>query len=186
VSENPRVQADGRIGRLALWRRPLWLAFVLGCLVSASSTGRFGIRSIVDGAASFAFVPAFQAGALFIVCRFGARARMPFGDTVDRFFAGNAPWIVWLTLVSAAYAVVPPRGASMLLRPALIGAVVPAVWSGYADFRFFLDVMKRDGSGARRDVALQRLLSWSAGFAYFFGIAVWHEYVRALAGSSRL
>ena len=186
LSDNPRVRADGRIGRLALWRRPLWLAFVLGCLVSATTTGRFGIRSIVDGAVSFAFVPAFQVGALFIVCRFGARARMPFGETVDRFFAGNTPWILWLTLVAAAYAVVPPRSSSTLFRPALLGAIVPAVWSGYSDFLFFRRVMERAPAGAGRDLALQRLLGWSAGFAYFFGIAVWHEYVRPLAESGSL
>ena len=168
---------DVHTRKYPLWRRPLWLAFVFGCLVSATASGRFSARLIVDGALSFAFVPAFEVAALSIVCRTGVRAKVPFAHAVDRFFAGNTPWLVWMTIVAAAFAVVPPRNSGPLLKGAFFGSVGPLVWSGYADFLFFREVMQRDGAGAWRDVGLQRLVGWSAILTYFFGIAVWHEYV---------
>jgi hypothetical protein len=171
------VAPHARTRNRSPWRRPLWLAFVFGCLVSATASGRFSVRLIADGALSFAFVPAFEVAALAIVCRTGVRARLPFAETVDRFFAGNSPWLVWMTIVAAVFAVVPPRSVGSLVKPALFLSLVPLVWSGYLDFRFFRNVMQRDGVGARRDLVLHRLIGWSATLTYFFGIAIWHEYV---------
>jgi hypothetical protein len=166
----------------SLWRGPLWLAFVIGCVVSAGASGGFRVRLIADGAVSFAFVPAFEVAALAIVCRTETRARVPFPEAVGRFFAGNTPWLAWMTIVAAAFAVTPPRSIGPLVKPALFGSLVPLVWSAYADFRFFRDVMQRDGAGARRDLALHRLISWSAILIYFFGIAIWHEYALKIPG----
>jgi hypothetical protein len=42
---------------IILGRRPLLLAFLLGCSVSMLASGRFTLRLIVDGTLSFAFVP---------------------------------------------------------------------------------------------------------------------------------
>jgi len=42
--------------------------------------------------------------------------------------------------------------------------------------------MQRGGVGARRDLVLHRLIAWSATLTYFFGIAVWHEYVLRIPG----
>ena len=164
--------------RHSVWRRPLWMAFVFGCMVSALASGRFSVRLIADGSVSFAFVPVFEVAALAIVSRGGVRVRLPFAEAVERFFAGNTPWLVWMTIVAAAFAVVPPRDIGPLVRPALFGSVVPLVWSGCADFRFFRDVMQRGVAGARRDVVLYRLIAWTSILTYFFGIAAWHEYVR--------
>lgn len=166
----------------SLWRRPLWLAFVFGCLVSATASGRFSVRLIVDGAVSFAFVPVFEVVALAIVCRANVRARLPFGQTVDLFFDGNTPWLVWMTVTAAAFAVVPPRNSGLVLKAAMFGSVLPLVWSGVADYSFFRKVMQRDPAGARRDVALHRLIGWSAILTYFFGIAVWYEYLLRVPG----
>jgi hypothetical protein len=124
------VAADARTRKRSLWRRPLWLAFVFGCLVSAAASGRFSVRLIGDGALSFAFVPAFEVAALAIVCRTGVRARLPFAEAVDRFFAGNRPWLVWMTIVAAVFSVVPPRSVGPLVKPELFGSVVPLVSSG--------------------------------------------------------
>ena len=48
---------DVRGGYAILARRPLFLAFVLGCGVSMLGSGRLTLRLIADGALSFAFVP---------------------------------------------------------------------------------------------------------------------------------
>jgi len=176
------VTSDAPTRKHSFWRRPLWLAFVFGCTVSAAASGRFSVRLIADGALSFAFVPAFEVAALAIVCRTGERARLPFAEAVDRFFAGNTPWLIWMTILAAALALVPPRSIGPLVKPALFGSVVPLVWSGYLDFRFFRDVMQRNGAGARRDLAFHRLIGWGAILTYFFGIAVWHEYALRIPG----
>jgi len=173
--ESPLVSSDARTRKYSLWRRPLAQAFVFGCMVSATASGRFSARLIADGALSFAFVPAFEVAALAIVCRTGVRARLPFAEAVDRFFAGNTPWLVWMTIVAAAFAVVAPRRIGPLVMPALFGSLVPLIWSGCLDFRFFRDVMQRDRPGAWRDLALHRLTGWSAILAYFFGVAFWHR-----------
>ena len=159
------------------WRGPLWLAFLFGCLVSATASGRFSVRLIADGALSFAFVPAFQVAALFVACRTGVRARVPFSRAVDAFFASQTPWFGWMTIVAAIFAVAPPRSSGLLLKPILYSGIVPFVWSGLTDARFFREVMDRRPLAAWRDVALQRLVGWSASLAYFFGIAAWHENV---------
>jgi tellurite resistance protein TehA-like permease len=176
------MTSDDQTQRYSVWRRPLWLVVVIGCMVSATASGRFSVRLIADGAVSFAFIPVFQVAALYVVCRTGIRARLPFAEAVDRFFAGNTAWLIWLTVVAAAFAVVPPREIDRLMKPAMFSSVVPLVVSALADFLLFRDTMERDVRGAWRDVALQRALGLGAGLTYFFGIAVWHEYVPQLRG----
>jgi hypothetical protein len=52
-------------------RRPLLLAFTLGCAVSLLASGRLSARLIVDGAVSFAFVPVFEVLAFAALYRRG-------------------------------------------------------------------------------------------------------------------
>src|SRR5437867_1910507 len=79
----------GRASALLL-RRPLLLLLFLGATISALASGRFSVRLIVDGALSFAFVPAIEMAALAIVAGRRARARaLPFANASDLFFAGN-------------------------------------------------------------------------------------------------
>ena len=68
----------------SLLRKPLLLLFVLGCGVSAMASGRFSMRLIVDGAVSFAFLPALELLALAIVNATGRRRARPFSETADR------------------------------------------------------------------------------------------------------
>ena len=56
-------------GVIILGRRPLLLAFRLGCGVSIVASGRFTLRLIVDGTVSFAFVPLCELIAFVIVHR---------------------------------------------------------------------------------------------------------------------
>jgi hypothetical protein len=158
------------------WRKPLQVAFVLGCFVSAVASGRFTVRLIADGALSFAFVPAFDLLALGAVFA-SARRERRFAPVVDAYFGGYTAWLLWLVAASALFMAVPPRASLILVKPALASALVPFLWSQRADFRCFRDHLRGGGRGALRDFVIQRALQWSASVVWFIGIAVWNETV---------
>src|SRR2546426_10870999 len=102
-------------------RKPAVLAFVLGCTVSIVASGRLSLRLIADGAVSFAFVPLVEMGALAAVYRAGRRP-ISFARAVDLFFAGNAPWLLWLVRGAPPACLSPPKhGAPLLLSVTLAG-----------------------------------------------------------------
>ena len=65
----PTGELRQRRAAVTLWRRPVLLAFVLGCGVSLLASGRFTLRLVVDGTLSFAFVPLCELVAFAIVYR---------------------------------------------------------------------------------------------------------------------
>jgi hypothetical protein len=154
---------------IILGRRPLLLAFLLGCGVSMLASGRFTLRLIVDGTVSFAFVPLCELVAYAIVHRL-QRGTGPFARAADRYFAGNTPWLWWLVALMAAAAIQPVRSTD-LLPLILITSVIPIALSVRSDWRFFRsDGRTRARAGA--DVVLQRAIAWSLATAYFFGVAI--------------
>jgi hypothetical protein len=164
-----RDAGSGRRDAALLVRRPLLLALVLGFGVSILVSGRFTVRLIVDGTLSFAFVPLCQLAGFAVVYR-SRQASLPFAEAVDRFFAGNGPWLWWLLSVMAAAALLPPTKQGNL-APLLLTMTIPIALSAMGDVRFFRDVMGRTTRRALVDLALQRLVAWSAATAYFLGVA---------------
>lgn len=161
--------------RRTWWHKPLVLAFVLGCALSASASGRFSLRLVVDGALSFAFVPALAILALAVVGRTGNRGRLPFGHLVDLFFTGNGPWLLWLIAAAALTLILPPRDFGPWIIPLELSLLIPLAWSLYIDFHFFREVMDRTSGGATKAVILHRLIAWIGFIAYFDGRAAWSE-----------
>jgi hypothetical protein len=154
-------------------RKPVLLAFVLGCTVSIVASGRLSVRLITDGAVSFAFLPLVEMAALAAVYRTGRRP-ISFARAVDLFFAGNTPWLLWLVGVATLSCLVPPKQVApwpVWIAAAL--AVPVAVWSAYLDFHFFRAALGRPAGGAVRAVVLQRAMAWPAATLYFLGIAIW-------------
>jgi hypothetical protein len=160
-------------GVALLLRRPLLLAFVLGCGVSALASGRFTARLILDGAVSFAFVPAIHLAAFGLVFRATAPRHLSFARAVDLFFTGHGAWLLWIVMVSAVGLAVPPRELGPWLLPLLAAALVPLAWSLRIDFVFFREVMKRTGRDALRDLLLQRAAGWIGVVLYFLGNTMW-------------
>lgn len=163
------------------YRGPLLVAFVLGCGVSGIASGRFTARLILDGALAFAFVPAIQLIALAIALRLTESRLTSFGHAVESYFAGYRPWLLWILVVTAAFAIVPARQLGPWLSPALFGSVVPLLWSLMVDFRFFRSRPGSSRAGAIRALALQRAIAWSLSLAYFIGIAFWYEVLPEVA-----
>ena len=153
-----------------LARRPLLLALLLGCGISFIASGRLTLRLAADGALSFAFLPLSELAGFAVV--YGLRRpATAFADAADRFFAGNTPWLWWLLAVIIAAIVLPPHRHGELGAPLLITFLIPTVLSVFIDVRFFRDFVGESRGRARIDVALQRLVSWPAAFAYFLGMA---------------
>jgi hypothetical protein len=166
----PAGELHQRSATVTLLRRPLLLAFVLGCGVSLLASGRMTPRLIVDGTLSFAFVPLCELIAYAIVYRLQRGAR-PFAQTADRYFAGNAPWLWWMLALMTATAILPARRLGSLLAPILFTAPIPIALSVRFDWRFF----RGDGRSSRQaliDIILQRSIAWSLATAYFLGVAL--------------
>ena len=161
------------------FRGPLLLLLLLGCFVSIEVSGRFTLRLIADGAVSFAFVPLVEIGSLALVAR---GRRVPFGEAVDRFFASDASWLLWMVAMMAFRAVESPMLAAAPPRPlfwALVASMAPVVaWTARRDLQLFRSAI----APARPLQALivQRSVAWVAALGYFFGIAGW-SYVVGLA-----
>jgi hypothetical protein len=155
---------------IILGRRPLLLAFLLGCGVSLLASGRFTVRLIADGIVSFAFVPLCELVAFAIIYRL-QRGTRPFAQAVDRYFAGNSPWLWWLVALMAATAFLPARRLGSILAPILFTSPIPIAMSVRFDWRLF----RSDGRTPRQatgDILLQRGIAWSLATAYFLGVAI--------------
>ena len=166
----PASEIRRRSAVVTLWRRPLLLAFVLGCGISLLTSGRFTLRLVVDGTISFAFVPLCELVAYAIVYRLQRDAR-PFAQAADRYFAGNTPWLWWLVALMAVTALLPARRLGSLLAPLLFTSPLPIALSVRFDWRLF----RGDGRTRRQaamDILLQRAIAWSLATAYFLGVAL--------------
>jgi hypothetical protein len=153
-------------------RRPLALAFMLGCTVSMLTSRTFNARLILDGALSYAFVPLFQIAAFAVVFR-PATAPLTFAESVDRFFAGSTPWLLWMIGLCAAAAASWSIYWNLLWLE--LSAIPAIIWAATIDYSFYRDVMQRPTRGALRDLLVQRALGWSAVLAYFLGIVIRDE-----------
>ncbi len=168
-------------GRWLAVRRPLLLAFTCGCAVSLLASGRLSARLIVDGAVSFGFLPVFEVAALAAVYQ-RSRGQVPFARAADLFFAGNAPWLLWIVVLATLGGALSPKWIVTLSIPPTawisLGSLVPIIaWSAYIDFHFFREVLQRPAGGAVGHVALVRAVGWSGAIVYFLGYAIWPEIV---------
>src|SRR5262245_57713598 len=156
-------------------RRPLLVAFVLGCAVSLMTSGRLTLRLAAPATVYWSFIPLLGIAGLALVARRRMSARL-----VDEFFAGYLPWVLWLTAFSGVWAFLPPVdafGHSGYPFVWELAAVVAAAWAGFLDFRFSRRMLQRTTRGALVDVLLQRLIGWTGALAIF----VWPAATQVLA-----
>jgi multisubunit Na+/H+ antiporter MnhB subunit len=92
-------------GRWWAVTRPLFVALVLGCMVSLVTSGAVSLRRAGDGTLNALLVPATQIIALAVVC--WRRPRISFSRVVELSFTGYGPWVLWVILFSTLWAFVP-------------------------------------------------------------------------------
>jgi len=149
-----------------LWRRPLAVAVLLGCVVSLLSSGLLTIRFIVPAVLAWSYVPFIQILALLVVT-WPRRRVVPMGRAVDLFFSGYGPWAIFLVGLAASFAFSAPVFSWGPLKVALAAMAVIVMWSACLDFWFFRIVYRAQPLPAIRDVVLVRLISWTLIFWIF-------------------
>src|SRR5262245_54501626 len=159
-------------------KRPLLLAFFLGCTVSFLTSRMLTLRLVVPAMIYWSFVALIEIAALAAVCR-RDRKNILFPKLIDSFFRGYSPWLLWLVGVCAIWSVLLPPAKPFDWRLSILwadfGGVIAIAWSLYIDFSFFRSVLRRSTTGAVRDLALQRLISWSLIIAIIAAPTIWSE-----------
>src|SRR5438552_3082107 len=152
---------------MSVWitlKRPLFLAFFLGCTISFLTSGTLTLRLIAPAMIYWSFVPLIEIAALATVC-WSDHNNIPFPRLIDSFFRGYSPWLLWLVGMCAIWSLLSPAAKSFDAAVSilwLVGGVALAVaWSLYIDFSFFQSVLGRSRTSAVRGLALQRFISWN-------------------------
>jgi hypothetical protein len=172
------LQSPEKAGAWQAVRRPLFFAFLLGCMVSLVASRELTLRHIVGGTISGCIIVLGQILAFAVVCRRGGTTS--FTQALDLFFMGYGPWPLWILCFSAVWAFASPVTAFVWAgqRAILISALVPALWCGYIDFCFMKSVLYRSSGRAAWDLFLQRAISWTISIMIFGAGAVVPEAVR--------
>ena len=165
-------------------RRPLLFAFVLGCTVSFAASGRLTLRLVVPATIYAAFVAIIEVVALMAVRprTLSKATSQSFCRSVDLFFSGFGPWLLWLLSFAAVWTFAAPVNAFRWAGPHwdlyVVGAL--ALWSGYIDFCFFRYVFQTTPQRAARCLLMQRAISWTLAVIIFGGGPLRSEIVRSL------
>jgi hypothetical protein len=162
-------------------RRPLLYVFVLGCTVSFAASSRLTLRLAVPATIYAGVEVLIEILALAAVR--GRHRTLSFSHSLDLFFAGFGPWLLWLLTFAAIWAFASPVHAFRWTGPRwdLYVLAALALWSGYIDFCFFRHVFQATGPRAARDLFLQRAISWTLALIVFGGGSLWPEFIRSLA-----
>jgi hypothetical protein len=148
-------------------RRPIFLAFVLSCVVSLAAGGTLTLRLAAPSALYWAYIPLTELVAL-VALIWTRRGRIPLAHAIDVFFSGHGPWMFMLVGVAASIAFLTPEVAWTLMPgPWLAALVVILAWSAYVDFRYFTVVLGARAGRAAIDMTLFRLFTWFVVFVIF-------------------
>ena len=141
-------------------RRPLFLALVLGCVVSLATSGVLTLRLVGPATLYWAFVPLVEVLALAAVT-WRRRGGLFSPRLVDVFFVGHGPWTLYLLALAAMVVFLPPQRAwEMLTTWGVAGLALVVAWSVYIDFCFFRHLCRASRGAASRTLVLHRLLTW--------------------------
>jgi len=157
--------------RSGIWlaaKRPLFLALLIGCTISLVTFPGLNLRLAAGATIYWSFVPLAGIAALIAVCSRN-RDRLSLARTIDLFFTGTGPWVIWLIGLCAIWSFLPPARAFAFSNPFWLygGTAVAIVWSAWIDFCFFRVALGRGPAGAWGGLLLQRLISWSVVILIF-------------------
>jgi len=161
-------------------RGPAFVALMLGCGISLLASARLSFWLVISTSLCWSFVPIAEIAALLLVCR-SNRTGLPFPQIIDLFFAGHAPWLLWILAAALAFSFLPLTLAQILFPFWLLGGgLVVLVWSLWIDYHFFRGALGESRAGAIRKLGLQRLVSWTLIVAVFSYGSFWSSLLGAL------
>ena len=153
--------------RRLLFGRPLFVAFVIGCVVSLVGTGTLTARMVIPATAYWSFVPLLEV-AVFAAVAWRRASRVPFATAIDAFFTGHVAWTLLLIGIAASLALSPPQVWWPLMMNIVLPAMAVAIgWSAYTDYCFYRIVMGSTRSAAVRTLVFSRAITWTVVFVIF-------------------
>jgi hypothetical protein len=157
-------------GTVTVWttlRRPLLVTAVLGVSVAMSATGHVTPALILSTTLCWCFVVALQAAIAVTLIAGPARRTVGLARAMDLYFAGHAPWSLWMLAV-IAWA---PSPVGRPFTPILIAAAVPLILTPLIVSAFFREVLEMDPRHAVARTVAQQVMTWGT-FVLVLGTAV--------------
>jgi hypothetical protein len=150
---------------LAAMRRPALVAIVNGVSIALAATRRVSPALVASTTLSWSYIVLLQLLIAVPLLARGARRTVGLARAIDLYFAGHAPWSLFM-LFAALWAPAPggrpswPLDIAALLAFALTARIVAA---------FFSVVLALEERAALRMTVLQQAITWSV----FVGINWW-------------
>jgi hypothetical protein len=148
-------------------RRPLLVTTVIGASAAMSATGHVTLALVLSTTLCWSFVVALQAAIALALIAGPARRTVGLARAIDLYFAGHAPWSLWM-LASVAWA---PSPVGRPFTPVLVAAAVPLVLTPLMVSAFFREVLEMDPRHAAARTAVQQAMTWGM-FVLLWGTAV--------------
>lgn len=174
--------------RGGLWvalRRPLFVAFVIGCVITLIARDPFNPRLLVSVALCWLLLPLSEMIGLLPVI-WSERRRRRLSGVCDLFFASHTPWLLWFAAVGLVWSSLSPTAATVFpsthAASFVVVTAVTLLWSLYIDYCFFRVALRRTWWSAAGSLAAQRLVSWSLIFLVIewaaLGAGIFHAQAR--------
>lgn len=161
------ARVPGRLTVLTALRRPLLVAAVLGVSAAMGGTGRVTPALLLSTTLCWVFAVGLQIAIALPLITGPSRRTVGLRRAVDLYFAGHAPWSLWM-LATVAWA---PSPIGRPLTPVLVAAAVPILLTPRILSAFFREVLELDPRDALVRTAAQQAMTWVA-FVVLFGTAV--------------
>ena len=164
------ARARSRGGALTAVRRPVLVALVIGAAIAIGATGHATPRLLLSTTVCWAFVVLLQIGIALPLIAGPSRRTVGLSRAIDLFFAGHAPWSLWLLAV----AVWAPSPLGRPLMPVLASAPVPLLLTVRMIAAYFREVLELDPREARVRTILQQAATWGIPLVlYGTAVAFW-------------
>jgi len=148
--------------------RPLLLLLALGSLVSMLTAGRLALPLVAEACLAWSFVPVLHVLAAAAIARVPWGRRPGFARTVDLYFMGFGPWLLWVLALTGAAFFWPSADPAWSIGQAwLLGsAAVAFAWSAWINLGFFRGALAWSGPRAALGVVAVRVAVWGFVAAY--------------------
>jgi hypothetical protein len=160
-----RARSRGTI--LTAVRRPALIALVFGVAMAMASTRRVTPELLFSTTLCWLFVVVLQAAIAVPLIAAPARRTVGLTRGFDLYFAGHAPWSLWL-LAAAAWG---PSPVGRPLWPIFVVAAAALILTARIVAAFFREVLELDPRHALVRAAAQQAVTWLV-FVALYGTAV--------------
>jgi len=138
-------------------RRPLLVALVLGMSVTMAATNSVSPVAVASITVSWSYVVVLQLAIALAVVAGPARRTVGLARAVDLFFAGHAPWSLFVLLTSAWD--LTPKGWP--IWPLYLSALAPCLLTVRIVRAFFAEVLALDAGAALRRTIVHQAITWT-------------------------